>query len=436
MVIPPSAATKVLVIDEVPRRRAALTATIRGVGLTPRTVRSLADAAVQLVEESFTAVVMVCDVQGNEGFPALQGLLSVDPGLRVLVVDSHASPARATHFLKHGAWNYLAYPGPRGALRHLLNAVRLDKRHCGTEGDELLVTRSADMRRLLAEVCLAARSAVPILIRGESGTGKDLLASAIHEWSPRRLAQRVFVTCAQLPSELVMGDVFGDHGTIEQAEGGTLVLKEIGELPMSIQAQVVRLLQDSSYQRLGESGTHHANVRVVATSSRDLLQLVSQGRFRQDLYDCLAVLEFEVPALRQRRQDIMPLAQVLLDRLGGATVLRRSIGADCREKLLAHPWPGNVRQLANVVQRAALLSSEAVLKAADFPDRQTPVAEERPWVGGSFTLQQVGDEHIRRIIKGSPTIGKSAEILGIRLSTLWHWRQRSRIRNAAPISLK
>lgn len=443
MATTPPPVSKIMIIDGEPRRRAALTAGIRRLGLTPRIVRSLSAAEMLVGEEHFAAALVACGADGVHGLPALHRLLRVDPVLRLIVVDSRPSPATAFHCLKHGAWGYLAYPGHRGALRGMLVADRAEAWCESPAWKELSVTSSATMRSRLAEARQAANSEVPVLIRGETGTGKDLLASAIHELSPRRKGPLVAITCANLAPDLLMSELFGHvrgaftdahsdfSGKVVQAEGGTLVLKEVGDIPLAVQSRLLRFVQDHRFERLGDPQTHLADVRLIATSTRDLLQLVRQGRLREDLYYRLSVVEVELPALRHRPQDIMPLAQSMLDRLTSAGGPPRSLAADCPAKLIAHPWPGNVRQLANEVQRAAVLSAKPELMASDFSERLTEVVEERPWVGGSFTLQQVADEHIRRIIETSATISHSAAILGIRLSTLWHWRQRVRLRDQA-----
>ncbi len=442
----PSVPLRIMVIGDDPQGRAALTAAVRRFGLTPRTVRSPAAAAVLAGEESFSAALVACGPQEAHSPPPLDGLLRVDPGLRLIVVDSRPSVQAAVHFLKHGAWGYLPYPGRRGAIRRLLSADPMATESSCSAWKEISVTASAAMRRTLADARLAARSEVPVLIRGETGTGKTLLARAIHELSKRRAAALVTVSCASLTSELLVSELFGhvrgaftdadtDHaGKVIQAEGGTLVLEEIGEMPLAVQGRLLRFLQDRTFERLGDPRECRADVRVLVTTAGDPALLVREGRLREDLYYRLSVIELTLVPLRHRPQDIVSLAQAMLVHLASRGEPMRTLSDECRRTLIAYAWPGNFHQLANELHRALLLTPGAILTTADFSGRLAQANNERPWMGGAFTLQQIANEHIRAIIEGSPTFARSAAILGIRMSTLWHRRRLMSVTSKPPVN--
>jgi two-component system response regulator AtoC len=321
-----------------------------------------------------------------------------------------SSVDQAVAAMKAGAYHYVAKPFDVEEIALLVErahrAARLRRRMRALEagkvtGIERLVGNSAPMRRTKALLARVARSpASTVLLTGESGTGKDLAARVIHELSGRSDGPFLNVTCSALPPTLLESELFGHErgaftdaksrlkGLFEQAHGGTVFLDEIGEIPLEMQAKLLRFLEDKTLRRLGGSVDIRADVRIVAATNVDLQQAVRDGAFREDLYYRLAVLTVELPPLRDRSGDIERLVEHFVARFAREfhkRVERVSEGA--LAALAAHPWRGNVRELRNVVERAVLLGDRAVLGRSDFPPLDAPEREE---VSGVFTLPAAG----------------------------------------------
>lgn len=238
----------------------------------------------------------------------------------------------------------------------------------GARGAMVLVSRSETMRRLVDEVRVLADAPVSVLIEGETGVGKELLARALHEWGPRSARRFIVGNCAAIPEGLAEAELFGHavgaftgavrerRGMLEAAEGGTFFLDELGEMPASVQAKLLRALEDGEYRRLGENEARRASVRIVAATNRDIEREVREGRFREDLYYRIAVVRLRVPPLRERRDEIPELARHLLAAAAGRCATRAPALSDAAlGALCAHDWPGNVRELRNEMERLAAL---------------------------------------------------------------------------------
>jgi NtrC-family two-component system response regulator AlgB len=300
-----------------------------------------------------------------------------------------------------------------------------------------LVSAAPAMRSVLEVVSRAAQADVSVLFRGESGTGKGVLARAMHLESWRRERPFVTINCPTLTEELLASELFGhakgaftgairdQPGRVEVAEGGTLFLDEIGDLPPSLQAKLLRFLQERRFERVGETRTRKADVRVVAATNRDLEADVRNGRFREDLFFRLNVIDVRVPTLRERREDIVPLAKRFLAFF--ARSLGRPVAAlsPAAERVLAdYAWPGNVRELRNAIERALILWPSALIEPQAFPERISGTRERGPYVGGRFTLDELERAHVSAVLAQSKTMEEAAAILGIDDSTLWRKRKR------------
>ena len=286
-------------------------------------------------------------------------------------------------------------------------------------------------------VARAAQADVAVLFRGESGTGKGVLARAMHKQSKRQAGPFVLVNCPTLSEELLASELFGhtkgsftgavrdQMGRVEAAEGGTLFLDEIGELPANLQAKLLRFLQEKQFERIGETRTRQADVRVVSATNRDLDADVKSGKFREDLLYRMNVVEVKVPALRERAEDILPLARHFL------SFFARSMGRPLPElspaaerALEGYDWPGNVRELRNTIERAMILWPSPRLEPQAFPERIAGAKERGPFVGGDFSIDAVERAHILSVMGRAPSLDGAAEILGIDASTLWRKRKR------------
>ncbi len=293
------------------------------------------------------------------------------------------------------------------------------------------------MREALDVAFKTAATEATILIRGESGTGKGVLARAIHARSQRSGAPFVTVHCPSLSAELLESELFGHvqgaftgairdtFGKVAAAEGGTLFLDEIGDLPLALQPKLLRLLQDRCYERVGETQTRAGNVRVLAATNRELESAIAAGHFREDLYYRLNVIEVTVPPLRERPADILPLADHLLRffaRQNGKHIA--GFGEAVRQAICSYSWPGNIRELRNAVERAAILANEDLIAPGNLPVQV--IRGERPAAASpdSMTLDQIEADHIRRILGAAATIEEAAQRLGIDPSTLYRKRKR------------
>ena len=305
------------------------------------------------------------------------------------------------------------------------------------ESDELVVGVSDAMRYVMFRVEQVATTDATVLLYGETGTGKELLARAIHRQSPRRAYPFVVVNCAAMPAALIESELFGRErgaftgahtsqiGRFELANRGTIFLDEIGELPLEVQPKLLRVLQEGQVERLGSPRTVDVDVRVVAATNRDLSEEVREGRFRRDLYYRLNVFPITLPSLRQHREDIPALVRHLVQRLGVS--LRKqvdSIPEDVMAALAAYEWPGNVRELENVLQRAIILSRGSTLTSVDLgvPEIDGLPAPE------NATLTEVERRHIVRVLSGArwriEGSGGAAQVLGLKPSTLRSRRRR------------
>ena len=385
----------------------------------------------------------------EKGLDLLPTLLRLAPGLPVVVVTAYATIETAVEAMRRGAFDYLPKPFTPDQLRLVLDRItrlrRLESHVADLEEQVRSVVPEADlqtqepaMRQALDIAFKVAPTEASVLIRGESGTGKGVLARAIHARGPRAAGPFVTVHCPSLSSELLESELFGHvrgaftgavrdtAGKVAAAEGGTLFLDEIGDLPLAMQPKLLRLLQEKRYERVGETRTRASNVRILAATNRDLQGGVAAGTFREDLLYRLNVIELVMPPLRQRRADILPLAEHLLGFFGRAMGKPAGSFTDpARAALLRYPWPGNVRELRNAIERGVILAPDPEIGLADLP---TQVGATHPLsameVGGAVTLEQLEAEHIRRVLAATPTIDQAAVTLGIDPSTLYRKRKR------------
>jgi transcriptional regulator with GAF, ATPase, and Fis domain len=296
-----------------------------------------------------------------------------------------------------------------------------------THGFEQVVGRSAAMRTVLARAALVADTPTTVLLLGETGTGKEILAEAIHRRSPRSHRMLVTVNCAALPPTLIESELFGHEkgaftgatvtkaGRFELADGGTLLLDEIGDLPLDLQPKLLRVLQEGEFERVGGTRTHKVDVRVIAATSRDLPRAIAEGRFRDDLYYRLGVFPVLLPPLRERREDIPLLVWAMIERLQPRLGRRISrVPKPVMDRLVSYAWPGNVRELVNVVERALILSPGPVLQVEDTLDATGPRRSDR--------LDEVEREHILHVLRRCEWrvdgAGNAAAMLGLNPSTL------------------
>jgi NtrC-family two-component system response regulator AlgB len=277
---------------------------------------------------------------------------------------------------------------------------------------------------------------VTVLLRGEHGTGKGVLAKSIHQWSPRAEAPFVTVHCPTLSKDLLESELFGhakgaftgatktNPGRVSQAEGGTLLLDELGDLPRGLQPKLLRFIEEKKYERVGDPETRTADVRLLAATNQDLEAAVEAGAFRQDLLYRLNVIELTVPPLRDRPEDILPLARRFVSFF--CSKYNQSIEGltpDATDRLRAHPWPGNVRELRNVIERAVILTKQPRIDVEPLPLSDDEGEKGAGEVGDLVSLETLEEVHVRRVVEATETLDKAAEVLGIDPATLYRKRK-------------
>ena len=444
----PTAALRVLVVDDEKNIRTTLSVCLEGLGC--RTAEAATpDAALEaLRHEAFDLCFLDLRLGQGSGLDLLPRLLAERPRLDVVVVTAYATFDTAVEAVKRGARDYLPKPFSPAQIRQVVErtvarrdlerrVLDLESRLEDAAPEARLDTGSPRMRAALEVVQKAAAHDVAVLLRGESGTGKGVLARALHAMSPRHARPFVVVNCPTLSEELLASELFGhakgaftgavrdQPGRVEAAEGGTVFLDEIGEISPALQAKLLRFLQEKTFERIGENVTRTADVRIVAATNRDLDAEVRAGRFREDLLYRLNVLEVPVPPLRERREDVLTLARGFVAFFGRAA--RRSgleLSPAAEKALLAYPWPGNVRELRNAIERAVILSSGQVLEPESFPERIATQASGGVSLGGDFTIEEIEKEHTLRVMARTETLEDAARILGIDASTLWRKRKK------------
>jgi NtrC-family two-component system response regulator AlgB len=371
------------------------------------------------------------------------------PGLAIIVITAYATIETAVEAMRRGAFDFLPKPFTPEQLRLVLERVarlrrleshveELEEQVRATVPEADLQTQEPEMQRALEVAFKAAPSDVTVLLRGESGTGKGIVARAIHARSGRAAGPFVTVHCPSLSAELLESELFGHArgaftgavretaGKVAAAEAGTLFLDEIGELPVSLQAKLLRLAQEKCYERVGDAQTLHCDIRILAATNRDLQAAMAAGTFREDLFYRLNVIEVALPPLRERRRDLAALADHLLAffaRQSGKPIAGYS--EEARAAMLRHPWPGNIRELRNAIERAVILAATDRVGLADLPAPiGAPASAHAIEIGGRVSLDQLEAEHIRRILGATATMDEAAGVLGIDPSTLYRKRKR------------
>ncbi|ELS42121.1 sigma-54-dependent transcriptional regulator [Pseudomonas syringae] len=379
----------VLLVEDDLSLREALGETLELAGYDYQAVGSAEEALVAADAQPFSLVISDVNMPGMDGHQLLSLLRSRHPQLPVLLMTAHGAVERAVDAMRQGAADYLVKPFEPKALialvaRHALGRLEPAER----DGPIAVEPASIQLLNLASRV---AKSDSTVLISGESGTGKEVLARFIHQNSPRADKPFIAINCAAIPDNMLEATLFGHEkgsftgaiaaqvGKFEQADGGTILLDEISEMPLGLQAKLLRVLQEREVERVGARKPIVLDIRVVATTNRDLAGEVAAGRFREDLFYRLSVFPLAWQALRQRTADILPLAERLLakhvNKMKHAPV---RLSAEAQQCLVSYPWPGNVRELDNAVQRALILQQGGVIQAQDFclsgPVTSLPVA--------------------------------------------------------------
>ena len=431
----------VLVVEDDAEMRQLLEDELGAAGWTVTAVGDGAAALAALARRGCDAIVTDVRMPVMGGDELLARVRAADPGLPVVVMTAFGSVESAVEAMRAGAYHYVTKPFRMDTLIATLVAALEERRARAavlqsTEPDPValgLVAESAAMRRLVALVGRAALVDSPVLVRGESGTGKELVARALHEHGPRRGGPFVPVNCSAIPEALLESLLFGHRrgaftdaredraGFFQAADGGTLFLDEIGDMPLALQAKLLRTLQDSRIQPLGATTSEEVNVRVVAATHRDLERMCATGEFRQDLYYRLNVIPLVIPPLRERPDDLLPLATRLLARIAARQGRGpMSLSRDAVERMRARPWPGNVRELENLLERATVFNEGDVIGPEHFPDSPAALPGGEASEGEIRSLSEVEREQIEKALRSvNGNKSAAARLLGLDRKTLY-----------------
>jgi two-component system response regulator PilR (NtrC family) len=395
----------VLVVDDEPDLCELLSITLQRMDLSPRTASNVGSAQRMLAAERFDLCLTDMQLPDGDGLDLVKWIQQYSPSVPVAVITAHGNMETAVRALKLGAFDFVSKPLDLAGLRKLVaTAIKLSSpldSDTSVFGPRLLGASQAmhDLREMIGRV---ARSQAPVHISGESGTGKELVAKLIHESGPRSDGPFVPVNCGAIPTELMESELFGHKrgsftgavsdkkGLIQSAEGGTLFLDEIADLPLHMQVKLLRVIQEKAVRPLGEQREVGVDVRVLSATHKNLSHLVTEGKFREDLFYRVNVIELRVPSLRERPEDVPELADSILKRLGRRMkIVPPMLGRDAVSALTSYAFPGNVRELENILERAITLTTSGQIGVADIQLRSSPVATAS--VSTSLSAAPLGD---------------------------------------------
>ncbi len=432
---------RVLVVDDEPMVGISLTNWLKEENYEVKAVCDGQSALDSFKDECWDIVLLDYKMPGMDGMQVLRQIKELAPQTVVLMMTAYASIANSVQAMKEGAFDYIVKPLDVEELSMMLNKI-VERQQLITENlllrkhlneryqYENIIGKSPGMQKVFELIRIVAETNATVLITGETGTGKEMVARAIHATSPRRYGPFIAVSCSALPETLLESELFGyekgaftgadrtKKGRFELAHGGTLFLDEIGEISMKTQVKLLRVLQERSFSRLGGTETIDVDVRLITATNQNLPRLVEMSTFRSDLYYRLNVVNIHLPPLRERKDDIPLLAEHFMEKFNVEFNKKfNRIERKAMEQMVSYHWPGNVRELENVIERAIVIDQGPEVKAKYMPFGSSEVPA--PCEDGPKALQDVEKEHILRILEQSQwNISKAAKILDIDRTTL------------------
>jgi NtrC-family two-component system response regulator AlgB len=437
----------VLIVDDELNIRKTLTIALETEGHKVTAVSNVQDAQAQAARRSFDLAFVDLRLGTDDGLDLIPLLLASSPWLKVIVITAYASIDTAVEAMRRGATDYIPKPFTPAqidlAVSKVFQVRSLEQKVAALQEDLVrqhpeidFASKNPQMQKAVKLARQAAASEANLLLTGESGTGKTVLARAIHSWSSRAARPFNIVSCPSIPSELLESELFGhmkgaftgavrdNPGRIAASDGGTLLLDEIADLPLPLQPKLLRFIQDREYEHVGDAVPRKADVRLIAATNAKLEDAVKAGRFREDLYFRLNVISIDIPPLRERPDDIPVIAERLLA-FHARNNHRSFLGftAEALEALAAYAWPGNVRELSNAIERAAILCRTDSVGRECLPASLTG-AEAEARIGDAVSLEKIEEAHIRSVLGTARSLQEASAILGIDQATLWRRRKK------------
>jgi len=421
-----------LIVDDEHAMRTALEASFRQCGWMVATAGGVAEGIAAFQRDPCALVVTDMRMGDGDGLQLMQGIRQMAPETPVIFLTAYGNVNEAVHAIKEGACDYLVKPVSSEQLKKAVRRI-LDQNSCEQTKNHEFVGSSPDFRKLIANARRVAQTEADVLVEAESGTGKELLARMIHKFSPRANKPYVAINCSAFPESLLESELFGHvrgaftgataskAGKFQLADGGTLLLDEIGEMPLSLQPKLLRVLQEREVDRLGDSYPLPINVRVIATTNRSLTDLIDRNMFRSDLYYRLNVVPLTIPPLRERRSDIPELAEYFLRKYEPKAQRGQfRISPELSALLCAYDWPGNIRELENAIRRALALARGTTLDAGAV-DAEWGTRSPSKIAGSRLgqTLEAVERKLLESTLRatgGNRT--RTAEMMGVSLRTI------------------
>ncbi|MGE4487918.1 MAG: sigma-54-dependent transcriptional regulator [Kiritimatiellales bacterium] len=441
-----SARLNVLVVDDEANIRKTLRVCLESRGHRVTSVSNPDDARAEADRQVYDLAFVDLRLGTENGLDLIPALLGACPWIRIVVITAYASVDTAVEAMRRGATDYIPKPfTPKqvdlvtervARVRNMEQRIATLKEDLKRQHPEVSFTsRHAGMQRAVELARQVAASEAVVLLRGPSGTGKTVLARSIHGWSRRAEKPFITVSCPSLSAELLESELFGhvkgaftgalrdNPGRVAACDGGTLFLDEIGDLPLSIQSKLLRFIQEREYERVGDHQTRKADVRILAATNTNLENAVKEGRFREDLYYRLNVIQVDLPALADRPDDVEILSKEMLDFFGAQNhKVFKGFSEEAMNALRHYSWPGNIRELRNAVERAAILCATDRIGIEHLPESIIPQTNSVQ-LGDHAALGVIEETHIRRVIASAGSLQDAADILGIDQATLWRKRK-------------